>query len=200
MHYLLRHCERRMQLNELLESPVSNIVYIATSLDGYISDKDDGLDWLDSIPNPDNIDMGYGDLMNRIDALVMGRKTFEVVCGFDVPWPYTKPVFVLSKSLTAIPQEYEGKAELMSGALDSVLATIHGKRHQELYIDGGSTIQNFLKQDLIDEMIITVLPLLLGGGSPLFGDLPEPLGFEHVKTEVMLNAMVQSHYRRSSRN
>lgn len=76
------------------------------------------------------------------------------------------------------------------------LATIHGRGHHELYIDGGSTIQSFLKEDLIDKMIITVLPILLGGGSPLFGDLPEPLEFEHVKTELMLSAMVQSHYRR----
>jgi dihydrofolate reductase len=125
---------------------VSNIVYIATSLDGYISDKDDGLDWLDSIPNPDNIDMGYGDLMNRIDAMVMGRKTFEVVCGFDVPWPYSKPVFVLSNSLSSLPEGFEGKAELVSGSIAEVLAAIHEKGHQDLYIDGGTTIQSLLKE------------------------------------------------------
>jgi dihydrofolate reductase len=176
---------------------VSNIVYIATSLDGYISDKDDGLDWLDSIPNPDNIDMGYGDLMNRIDAIVMGRKTFEVVCGFDGPWPYSKPVFVLSNSLSSLSVGYEGKAELVSGSLADVLSTLHGQGHQDLYIDGGTTVQSFLKEDLINEMIVTILPILLGGGSPLFGELSQPMEFEHVKTEVMLNAMVQSHYRRS---
>jgi dihydrofolate reductase len=176
---------------------VSNIVYIATSLDGYISDKDDGLDWLDSIPNPDKIDMGYGDLMNRIDAIVMGRKTFEVVCGFDGPWPYSKPVFVLSNSLSSLPVGYEGKAELVSGSLADVLSTLHGQGHQDLYIDGGTTVQSFLKEDLINEMIVTILPILLGGGSPLFGELSQPMEFEHVKTEVMLNAMVQSHYRRS---
>lgn len=176
---------------------MSNIVYIATSLDGYISDKDDGLDWLDSIPNPDNIDMGYGDLMNRIDALVMGRKTFEVVCGFDVPWPYAKPVFVLTNSLTTIPEGYEGKAELVSGPLAEVVEALHAKGHQNLYIDGGTTIQSFLKEDLIDEMIITVLPILLGGGSRLFGELSRPMRFEHLRTEVMLNAMVQNHYRRT---
>ena len=175
---------------------MSNIVFIATSLDGYISDKDDGLDWLHSIPNPDKLDFGFDALMNRIDAMVMGRKTFEKVHSFDGLWPYSNPVFVLSKSLSSLPEGYEGKAELISGTLDDVLATIHGRGHQELYVDGGSTIQSFLKQDLIDEMIITVLPILLGGGSPLFGDLPEPLGFEHVKTEVLLDAMVQSHYNR----
>lgn len=175
---------------------MSSIVYIATSLDGYISDRDDGLDWLGSISNPNKTDMGFGDLMNRIDALVMGRKTFEVVCGFDGPWPYSKPVFVLSNSLSSLPEGYEGKAELISGSLPDVLNTLEGRGYRELYIDGGTTIQSFLKEDLIDEMIITVLPILLGGGSRLFGELSRPMRFEHLKTEVMLNAMVQSHYRR----
>jgi dihydrofolate reductase len=64
-------------------------------------------------------------------------------------------------------------------------------------VRGCEGIRNFLKEDLIDEMIITVLPLLLGGGSPLFGELEEPMSFEHVKTEVFLNAVVQTHYRKS---
>ena len=72
-----------------------NIVYIATSLDGYIADKSGKLDWLHSIPNPDNLDFGFADFMNRIDAIVMGRNTFETVCGFEGMWPYSKRVFVL---------------------------------------------------------------------------------------------------------
>jgi dihydrofolate reductase len=88
---------------------MSNIVFIATSLDGYIADKNDGLDWLDSIPNPENMDMGYVDLIDRIDALVMGRITFEKVCGFNCEWPYSKPVFVLSNSMKLIPEGYEKK-------------------------------------------------------------------------------------------
>jgi dihydrofolate reductase len=176
---------------------MSNIVFIAASLDGYISDRDDGLDWLQSVPNPDSLDFGWADFMDRVDALVMGRKTFEKVCSFDCPWPYSKPVFVLSNSLSSLPEGYAGKAELISGPLSDVLATIHGEGHRDLYIDGGATVQNFLREDLIDEMIITVLPILLGGGAPLFGELAEPMDFEHVKTEVLLDAMVQTHYRRS---
>lgn len=71
-----------------------NSVFIATSLDGFIADKNGGIDWLHSLPNPDNDDMGYGAFMTQIDALIMSRKTFETVCGFDMDWPYTKPVFV----------------------------------------------------------------------------------------------------------
>ena len=95
-----------------------------------------------------------------------------------------------------MPKEFETKAELITGCLGNVTATLNEKGHQELYVDGGSTIQNFLKEDLIDEMIITVLPILLGGGARLFGELPDSLAFEHVQTEVLLNSLVQNHYRR----
>ena len=172
------------------------IIYIAISLDGYIADKNGGVDWLESIPNPDKLDMGYVDLIDRIDALIMGRKTFEKVCSFDCDWPYSKPVFVLSNSMKSIPEGYEGKAEPIKGPLSKVIAAIHKKGHKHLYIDGGVTVQSFLKEDLIDEMIITVIPTLLGGGIPLFGQLPEPMDVEHVRTEVFLNAIVQNHYRR----
>ncbi len=175
---------------------MSNIVNIATSLDGYISDKDDGLDWLDLIPNPDRLDFGWADFMNRIDAMVMGRKTFEKVCSFDCDWPYTKPVFVLSRSLELLPEEYKGKAEIIEGPLSEVLQTIKAKGYEHLYIDGGVTVQSFLKEDLIDEMIITVIPVLLGGGTPLFAELPEQIEFECMESQVFLNSLVQTQYRR----
>ena len=88
------------------------------------------------------------------------------------------------------------KPEVTNGTIPNILADIHRRGHQEIYIDGGFTIQNFLKEDLIDEMIITVLPILLGGGTPLFGELARPLDFALTKTDVLLEAMVQSHYRR----
>jgi dihydrofolate reductase len=175
---------------------MSNTVFIATSLDGYIADKEGGLDWLQSIPNPEDLDMGFVDLIDRIDALIMGRKTFDTVCSFDCDWPYSKPVFVLSNSMESISEGYDGKAELVKGSLSDVIEALHQKGHKNLYIDGGVTIQNFLKEDLIDELIITVIPILLGGGSALFGELPKQMAFEHVKTEVFLNAIVQNHYRR----
>ena len=77
----------------------SNKVFIATSLDGHIADKNGEIDWLHAIPNPDNIDMGYQDFITQIDAIVMGRNTFETVCNFDMDWPYEMPVFVLSNTV-----------------------------------------------------------------------------------------------------
>lgn len=174
----------------------SNIVFIATSLDGYIADSKGGLDWLNIIPNPDQVDMGYESLMARIDGLIMGRNTFETVCSFDVEWPYTKPVFVLSNTLKKIPKEYEGKVELVQGALKDVLAHLNNKGYTQLYIDGGATIQSFLKEDLIDELIITTIPILLGGGVPLFGDLGQAKELELVESKNYLNQIVQSHYKR----
>lgn len=173
-----------------------NSVFIATSLDGFIADKSGGIGWLHATPNPDNIDMGYGEFTARIDALVMGRTTFETVCGFDMDWPYKKPVFVLSNTLREIPEKFKGKAQLVKGTLREILAQIHQKGFYRLYIDGGSTIQSFLKEDLIDDMVITVIPILLGGGSPLFGELPKPLEFECTGSKVYLDKIVQNHFRR----
>lgn len=173
-----------------------NSVFIATSLDGYIADKKGGIDWLHSIPNPGNDDMGYVEFSNGIDALVMGRTTFETVLGFDVDWPYDKPVFVLSNKLKEIPETYKDKAYLVKGTLTEVLGQIHEKGYKKLYIDGGTTIRNFLKEDLIDEMVLTTIPILLGGGSPLFTELPNELKFELIGTKTFLNQVTQNHYRR----
>lgn len=173
-----------------------NSVYIAASLDGYIADKNGGIAWLDSIPFTENEDMGYYKFTKDVDALVMGRNTFETVLGFNVDWPYKKPVFVLSNSLNEIPESHKGKAHLVKGTLPEVLEQIYKKGCDRLYIDGGITIQNFLKEDLIDEMIITVFPVLLGGGAPLFSELPYELELELLESKVYFNQLVQHRYRR----
>ncbi len=173
-----------------------NYVYLATSLDGYIATSDGGLDWLYAVPNPDNDDYGYADFIEGIDALVMGRKTFEKVLTFD-SWPYTKPVFVLSNSLNPLPEVVKNKAEKVSGELSVLVKQLSVKGYSNLYIDGGSTIRSFLAEDLIDEMIITRVPVLLGTGIPLFTQLRGTLTFEHQKTEVLSFALVKSHYIRT---
>lgn len=173
-----------------------NSVFIATSLDGYIADKNGSLDWLNEIPNPENNDMGYMEFMSTVDALVMGRTTVEIVCGFDVDWPYTKPVFVLSNTLTQLPNNLIEKAFLVKGTLTHVLKQIHKKGYYRLYIDGGTTISSFLKEDLIDEMVLTTIPVLLGGGPSLFSELPNELKFELIGTKTYLSQITQNHYRR----
>ena len=173
---------------------LTNYVYVASSLDGFIATRDGGLDWLTEIPNPEESDYGYAEFSGGIDALVMGRKTFEKVLTFDF-WPYEKPVFVLSNTLDSVPGILIGKVEIVEGDLKQLVEALKDRGFQNLYIDGGRVIQSFLAEDLIDEMIISWIPILLRKGVPLFGKLKDSLKFSHKKTESY-KALVQSHYTR----
>lgn len=177
-----------------------NVVFIGVSLDGYIADKNGGLDFLQSVPNPELNELGFPAFMESIDALLMGRKTYETVIGFGGQWPYSKPVFVLSNSLTSLPEHLKGKVELVSGVIEEVVQQLNQRGFDNLYIDGGKLIQSFLQKDMIDELTISQIPILIGGGTPLFGELQSHLMFEHVRTEVLLDAIVQSHYKRIKMN
>ncbi|CDH47026.1 dihydrofolate reductase family protein [Candidatus Contendibacter odensensis] len=119
-----------------------NFVYIATSIDGYIATSEGGIEWLHEQPNPTNSDYGYSEFISNIDALVMGRHSFEKVRTFG-EWPYEKKVFVLSSTLANIPSDLVGKIEFISGAPNEVLSKIHLQGFNNLYIDGGIVIQNF---------------------------------------------------------
>lgn len=120
---------------------MADIIYVATSIDGYIADRNGSLDWLQMVPNPDNNDLGFNNFMSEIDAMVMGRTTFKTVIGFGL-WPYSFPVLVYSRS-----------------------------GYKNFYIDGGV---------------------------PLFGNLPDHLGFTMEFSEVLLVQLVSPTYRRKS--
>lgn len=175
------------------EVSLVNYVYIAASLDGFIATKDGGLDWLNEIPNPDQTDYRYAEFNSGIDAIVMGRNTFEKVLTFGF-WPYDKPVFVLSHTLESVPDDIVGKAEIVKGDLRNLLDKLKKRGLQNLYIDGGRVIQSFLEEDLIDEMIITRVPILLGEGIPLFGKIENSLKFSLKKTEGFNETLVKNHY------
>lgn len=175
---------------------MSNKVYIATSIDGYIADRNGGLDWLQMIPNPNNHDMGFSDFMNSIDALIMGKNTYEMVRSFGIEWPYSKKVFVLSNSLKEIPLELSEKVSIVRGELNEILKELNQQGFNDFYIDGGSVIQSFMKEDLIDELIVSTIPVLLGGGIPLFGKTPQQIEFEFVENKVLLGQISQNHYKR----
>jgi dihydrofolate reductase len=174
-----------------------NRVYIATSLDGYIADADGGVGFLDTFPMPEHDDMGFAEFMGRTEAILMGRKSFETVLGFGVAWPYAKPVYVWTQTLQEIPESLSDKVTLVSGETIEVLERIHKEGYFELYIDGGLTIQSFLKHDLIDEITITTIPVLMGGGIPLFGPLKGMLTFGCVKSKSYGNGLSQNVYVRS---
>lgn len=170
-----------------------NYVYIASSLDGYIAKQDGEINWLHDNPNPNNDDYGYADFIKNIDALVMGRNAYEKVRSFD-EWPYDKKVIVLSTILKEVPNDLIGKIEFFSGSPHEVMEHCHKNGLNNLYIDGAKVIQSFLRDDLIDELIVTRLPILLGKGIPLFSSMDSPLKFKHQSTTVYDAALVKSHY------
>lgn len=174
----------------------TNIVYLGLSLDGYIAGPDGDLGWLEYVPVPEGDDLGYGAFMQRIDAVVMGRITFETVLGFGMGWHYGKPGIILSSTLTEVPSEVADQVQLAHGTPADIVAVAEAQGYQSLYIDGGVTVQQFLQADLVDEMILATIPILVGGGIPLFGTLAGPLGFELLGSEVLADQIVKNHYRR----
>ena len=150
---------------------------------------------MNEIPNPEGSDFGFGDFLAGIDALVMGRKTFEAVLGLGV-WIYDKPVYVISSTLTSLPEEYQDKACLLDLPPAGILSYLDTKGLVNLYIDGGTLIQSFLAADLIDEMIITTVPILLGGGISLFGELEQQQRFKLRLSKVISAGLVMNHYQK----
>ena len=173
---------------------MKSIVYIGTSLDGFIARKDGNIDWLVQFANDEAIH-AYEEFINRIDAIVIGRGTFEKVLTFP-SWPYEKKVFVLSTSIKQVPDIIREKVTILSMKPRELLSYLSGKGFSCIYIDGGKVIQSFLKEDLIDELIISKAPVLIGSGIPLFGYLDIDLTFKHIRTEVHSNGLVRSYYER----
>ncbi|ADZ09621.1 bifunctional deaminase-reductase domain protein [Methanobacterium lacus] len=171
-----------------------NYVYIAISLDGFIARPDGGLDWLENLDDPED-DYGFSDFIDKIDALVMGRKTFESVLKFD-EWPFTKPVFVLSTTIQTVPNKLRGKVEVLNGHPKKIVEELNSKEFNNLYIDGGQTIQRFLKEDLIHEMIITTASVILGEGIPLFNGISGDIKFKCERVEVLNPYLVKHYYER----
>ncbi|QGJ68627.1 Dihydrofolate reductase and methyltransferase [Planctomycetales bacterium 10988] len=171
-------------------------VFIATSLDGFIARKDGNIDWLESAPagDPDE-DYGYKMLFDSVDALIMGRNTFEKVLSFP-QWPYDrKPLIVLSKRLDTLPPSLPSSVRLMCDDPKKLLERLTAEGMQSFYVDGGAVIQSFLRANLIDEMTITTIPILIGGGIPLFGFLDTDIQLELMTSQSFPNGFVITKYR-----
>lgn len=170
-------------------------VYIASSLDGLIARPDGSLDWLE-LEAQAGEDYGYQQFFDTVDAMIMGRKTFEVVSGFG-QWPYQdKRVIVLSGNPQSveIPAGLEQKVEVRSAEPLELARALAAEGVEHIYVDGGKTIQAFLQAGLVNTLIISQIPVLIGNGIPLFGHLDKDIRLQHRETRSWPNGLVQSHY------
>jgi len=168
-------------------------VFIATSLDGYIARPDGEVDWLGD-SDPEGVDYGFAKFFASVDCLVMGRGSFEKVLSFG-EWPYdSKPVVVLTSRPLNVPPGLPATIESMAGTPAEILGALASRGMQHAYIDGGKTIQQFLAAGLIQRLMISRIPILLGEGIPLFGPLPGDIKLRHVETQSFTNGIVQSEY------
>lgn len=187
-------------------------VYIACTLDGFIATPDGAVDFLDRYDSSTPVkeedkgvtkdqvadDMGFAAFLESVDVIVMGRKSFEKVLSFGADmWPYGKVrmvVWTRNEDNVKIPEFCRETVTCTSLMPADLMEFLEQKGHQHAYIDGGTTIQEFLRKDLIDELILTRAPLILGEGIPLFGNLGRQIPLSHIKTTQYPNGLVMTKY------
>jgi dihydrofolate reductase len=179
-------------------------VFIATSADGYIATKDGGVEWLETSGKPDvdmgsESDMGFTSYISSVDCMIMGRKCMEKISSFNLTpeqWPYGDArIIVLSNTVTSPPENLNKKVEIYSGDISALISGLESDGFQHAYIDGGTTITNFINLKLINEMAITRAPVLLGDGIPLFGKTNQHIKLEDAQATAYPNDFIQIRYR-----
>ena len=166
-------------------------VYIAASLDGYIAHSDGDIDWLDSVARSDE-DYGYAAFIETIDTVIMGRKTYEKVLSFGGEFSHAdRDCYVLSRT----ERPSEGQIHFYSGSLDNLLDQIRSKPGKDIFIDGGSeAIALFREKGLIDSYTISIIPMLLGEGIPLFKENDKEQPLKLVEATTFDSGLVQLSY------
>jgi dihydrofolate reductase len=169
-------------------------VFIGASVDGFIARENGDLDFLEVRGDSKGEDYGYKAFVGEIDAVVMGRKTFEKVLTLGA-WSFGKtPVVVLTTRPLLIPPKLRRTVETMADRPAQVVERLSRVGLHRLYVDGGRTVQGFLRAGLVDEITIARLPVLIGNGVPLFGALPADVKLRHLETRGFRSGIVQSTY------
>lgn len=171
--------------------PIRASVFVGTSVDGFIARANGDLDFL---PPGGGEEHGYQAFMASVDTVVIGRSTYDKVLTFGA-WPYGRtPVVVLTTRPVDPPPDRDAVVEPMSGSPRDIVARLAARGAKHLYVDGGITIQRFLEAGLIERLIITRVPVLIGSGIPLFGPLSRDIKLRHVATHQYKSGLVQSEY------
>lgn len=170
-------------------------VFIATSLDGFIARLDGDVNWLMERDDPSE-DHGYGDFIADIDLIVMGRGTYEKVLELG-PWPYDRSVLVMSAKLseTPVPDALVGMVNFTSAQPREVMAKLASQNVRRVYVDGGKIVQAFLREGLISDLVISVVPVLLGQGRPLFGAMDADVNLKLLSSRSFSSGLLQSSYK-----
>ncbi len=173
----------------------SGEVFIATSLDGFIAREDGDIRWLVDLPVPKDEDFGYAAFMDGIGALVMGRQSFEKALTFP-EWIYQVPVVVMSRSPEAVqvPAHLRGRVRLTGKGPRALMEDLAAEGVTRAYIDGGQVIRAFLAEGLIHRVILTLIPVLLGQGRPLWGHGAGDIPLRMVATRHWPNGFAQVEY------
>ena len=162
------------------------------SVDGFLARPDDTFDFLlagEQVPH------GFEEFLASVDVVVMGRRTFEVVLKLGYLATYgEKPMMVLSSRPLDFSCVKGGNLEQISGEPAGIVKQLESRGFKHAYIDGGITIQRFLASGLIDRLVITRVPVLIGQGVPLFGPLPRDISLRHAATRSYNGGLVQSEY------
>ncbi len=169
-------------------------VFIAVSLDGYIARNDGDIDWLLQRDDPEEYH-GYLEFIADKGAIVMGRGCYEKASTLD-PWPYDRPVVVLSRQLVdaPVPEALEGKVRFSSRPPREEMQELARQGVRRVYVDGGQVVQSFLRDGLIADMVITTIPVLIGSGRPLFGALSRDIDLKLESSRSFPSGLVQSTY------
>ncbi len=189
-------CSSPNHASDLPTMTITTSVYIATSLDGFIAREDGSIDWLSQANTavPPGEDCGYAAFMGSVDVVVMGRNTYEQVAAFE-PWPYAgKRVVVLTSRLIDFRKGPEIQLEQSAELPQALLKRLASEGCKHAYVDGGKVIQNFLSHGLIDALTVTTVPILIGGGRPLFGRLPGDVRWTVARSKAYEFGFVQTTY------
>lgn len=168
-------------------------LYIAISLDGKIAKSDGDVAWLDEIPNPDKLDYGYYDFYNNVDTTLMGYETYALVMGFDIPFPYPDCTnYVFTRNTTRKDTEH---VQFIHGDIPAFIQKLKEQKGQDIWLVGGGQINTLcLNAGLIDELLVFVMPIVIGDGIPFFGEGLEETHLRLLSTQSYTNGVTHLRY------